>query len=499
MLVVRHAAFVLLLTVLLSLTFALSGFARAGTAPTEHPDLERDGHGSGVVVHGGDPAGSRTGAPLDVNSFGVQMYRDTRQTSTYNSFALQSSAGTVRVDYGWPSTAPENTDWTNIDKYFGIAVEEHGGLNVITTMCCVPSWAAPHTEGPLYDDQYPALAQFMAQVVERYDGDGIDDAPGSPVITYWELYNEPDRGHPTDTSRRWGHNGDLYAMMLQTVYPAIKAANPDAQVVMGGLAYDWFEDQGGPFVRTFIDDVLAAGGCAYFDVMNFHSFPFYASRWTDNRGAGVYEKTSAIRAKLAEYDCNRPIIITESGWHSDEPPWNPSSYEEQARYVPQLFTHAFAADVDMLVWWMLYDPPGNYWDNGLVTGDTPPQPKPSFQAYQVVQATLLGTSFSKRYTPEELQHDRMELYQFEDAVRQRTTYIAWLNPVESPDATTLSFSADTVTVQTLYGETTTVTDVSDGTQDGHTTVPITAQPTYVFIDYTEPLQLSEVYVPVALR
>ena len=68
-----------------------------------------------------------------------------------------------------------------------------------------------------------------------------------------------------------GKSGAKYAEMLQAIYPAVKAANPNAQVLMGGIAFDYFEDQGGTFVRSFINEVLQAGGGDYFDIMNFHS------------------------------------------------------------------------------------------------------------------------------------------------------------------------------------------------------------------------------------
>ncbi len=42
-----------------------------------------------------------------------------------------------------------------------------------------------------------------------------------------------------------------------TISPAIHAADPQAKVLIGGLAYDAFEP-GGPFVRSFLGDTLAA-------------------------------------------------------------------------------------------------------------------------------------------------------------------------------------------------------------------------------------------------
>ena len=33
------------------------------------------------------------------------------------------------------------------------------------------------------------------------------------------------------------------------------------------------------YVRSFLPDVLAAGGGAYFDVLNFHVYPAFAPNW----------------------------------------------------------------------------------------------------------------------------------------------------------------------------------------------------------------------------
>ena len=82
---------------------------------------------------------------------------------------------------------------------------------------------------------------------------------------------------------------------------AIKDANPNAQVLLGGLAYDWFTDDPenpGPFVRSFLDDVLKNDGGQYFDIMNIHAYPAFAKEWTDTGGPGLREKVEFVRNKL---------------------------------------------------------------------------------------------------------------------------------------------------------------------------------------------------------
>ena len=82
------------------------------------------------------------------------------------------------------------------------------------------------------------------------------------------------------------------------------------------MSYDWFEDQGGPFVREFLDDVLAAGGGDYFDVMNIHLYPAFSTNWA-TQGPGLLQKMEYVRAKMLSYSVDKPVIVTEMGWFSN--------------------------------------------------------------------------------------------------------------------------------------------------------------------------------------
>ena len=213
------------------------------------------------------------------------------------------------------------------------------------------------------------FAEFMAAVVERYDGDGEDDAPGSPVVNYWEIYNEPDGGDPIRARYGvgyWGPYGADYAQMLCVVYPAVKAANPNARIVLGGLAYDWFQEDGGPFVRAFLDDVLTAGGGHCLDALAFHYYPPFEPVWAPY-GPGLSGKANYLRSKLNAYGLtNLPLLVTETGHHSNaEPSW-PSTPEIQAGYVIKLFTQAIASDIPAMIWFSWTDLPDYWLASGLL-------------------------------------------------------------------------------------------------------------------------------------
>lgn len=424
--------------------------------------------------------------------FGVQMYNDSRPTSRFYPSLMDSGATWLRIAVNWASVEPTNTApsgylWQYADQPLS-ATERPGGsgVRVIATIETAPTWARYDSfkpDGPLNSAGLNGLKEFVGALVERYDGDGYMDAPGSPVIDYWEFYNEPDR-RLDSTDGRWGQHPAEYAAMLKAIYPVVKSHNPDAKVVFGGIAYDFFIDQGGPFVRSFLDDVLRNGAGNYFDVFNFHTYPAFAVNWlppgTDNRGPGLYEKTIHLRQKLTSYGLDKPIIITEAGWQSNNTPGLSGSEEIQSRYVVQLFVQSLAADLDMMIWWMLYDPGEGTGEYGLVTRDTVPYRKQSFTAYQTIVNMLTDKQFVRVVPPAETNRSNMEAYQFRDPATGRALYVAWLNPVASKDTATLSIAAEEARTIDVFGARGPVlNDAADAADDGRVHVSVGGQPVYI--------------------
>lgn len=422
--------------------------------------------------------------------FGIQMYNDTRPDSKYYSGLMESGATWLRVAIHWGLVEPNNVPvsefgWIYADRVFAAAAPGAGGLRVIGTIETAPAWAVEDPskpDGPIKAANLPDFVEFVGAIVERYDGDGLEDALGSPVVNYWEFYNEPDR-RLNVTDGRWGLHATEYAQMLAAVYPVVKSHNPNAQVVFGGLAYDWFVEDNGPFIRTFLDDVLAAGGGNYFDVFNFHGYPSFAYKWVPggaaDGGPGLLEKAQYLHEKLLSYGLDKPFFVTEAGWHSNSPPNAPGSEEIQARYVTQLFVQSLAGDIDVMIWWMLYDPGGG-WDNGLMTLDDPPRPKLSFTAYQTIVNQLTGREFVRVLSDAETGSTALEAYEFNDPVNGTTLYVAWLNPVDTTATTTLALPAEEARTITLYGVSgATVTDAADGSDDGLVHVSVSGQPGYI--------------------
>jgi hypothetical protein len=434
--------------------------------------------------------GRNTNPPPSI--FGVQTYGSSTPSATYTPFLIETGASWVRTEVAWASVEPINTDpanfnWSAIDTALAIALR--GSPRLIVTIEVVPSWAAEVHRGPIYPHMLPEFAQFVGAFVERYDGDGLDDAPGSPVVRYWEFFNEPDVSS-TLFFGGWGEYGAEYAEMLSYVYPAVKKASSQAHVVFGGIAYDWWADTGGPFVESFLDDALAAGAGAYFDIMNFHFYPGFWRRWTDDASSGLSEKARAIRSKLENYQVDKPMIITEAGWHSSNEPLSPSSPEDQARYVVELFVESMASDIDIMIWWMLFDPGEGYYANGLITNSSPPVIKPAFVAYKELVTRFRQAEFVRQLETREPVFNpdgsvqSMDAYEFRDPVNRRTIYVAWMNPVNGTTAWQLRLPAAQATRYNIYNtESIPLSDAADGVSDGFITVVVGSHPVFVEVQW----------------
>jgi hypothetical protein len=450
--------------------------------------------GASSATYAAPDAQERVQLPLVVNPacfgmrpqtpFAVQIYGDSGSRSRYFTPLLESGASWVRVQLNWSSVEPTNQNppqynWASADRV--VAAAKDGCINVILTHSVNPDWAATEIVGPIDKVSLERFVQYFSAVVERYNGDGVNDAPGSPIVNNFEFYNEPDSGISA-FGEAWGFHGDKYADLLKAVYPAVKATNPNAVVIFGGIAYDGFTENGGAFVRHFLDDVLDAGGGPFFDVMNFHQYPIFAGSWTSGNGPGLIEKAAAVRQILANHGLTKPLIITETSWWNNSPPNAPASNDEiQSRYVVALFVQGLAADIGLNTWWPLADiGPSYQYNTGLVTADNPPVRKPALNVFALMTRELAAVQFVRTLPAAETGNPDLEVHQFNDLAAGQTLYVAWLNPVSNTGlpAAPLQLGATVVEVKDMYGAVSSVNDGADGASDGRVTVPVD-RPVYI--------------------
>ncbi|HID76037.1 MAG TPA: hypothetical protein EYP56_08580 [Planctomycetaceae bacterium] len=184
--------------------------------------------------------------------------------------------------------------------------------------------------------------KYVAAVVERYDGDGIDDAPGSPVVRYWQVENEPNLGFPP-------RSPESYAELLQMTYRAAKRASPRCRIVIGGVG-GWVGR--GPNsslhgFRRFYLPVLKRLDGAGFDIFDYH---WYGNASGEYRGYGEVHRQ--VRAALDEHGFSHaPIWITEMGSFSRHPRHNPpQSEQQQAADLLRRYVYPLSWGVQKIFW-----------------------------------------------------------------------------------------------------------------------------------------------------
>jgi hypothetical protein len=425
------------------------------------------------------------GAPPPL--FGVQMYGAVTYTTGLTE-AAAAGVRWIRAPIAWASAepadcTPDQYNWAAIDAQVRALTDE--GIEPLVTLGGNPPWAATYPMGPVTD--VADLQEFVGALVERFDGDGYEDAPGSPVVRYWEMYNEPDNTDEWHAAHGgygyWGNEGRVYAAMLDAIYPIVKAASPKAQVVFGGVAHDHFVYEGGIFDPDFIDDVLSncAGPC--FDVMNFHYFPFYRSRW-EAYGRDVIGKTRYLRFKLANYSFDRPLMCTEIGWPSATV-WGSEAL--QSRYVAAAYARGMAAGLVLQNWFALRDIDSSL--PGLL--DSHLQPRPAYYAFQTLTAQLGQARYVRPLTGDETGGGNIEGYVFDTpgADRWERLDVVWCDcpeyqhtpPADCPPGTsqTMAFPVSAIRIVDLYGNETVRVDADDGVIDGRVVLEVRPDPVYV--------------------
>ncbi len=254
----------------------------------------------------------------------------------------------------------------------------------------------------------------------------------------------------------------------------------------------------GLFERDFLKNVLDAGAGDYFDVMNFHYYPFEHNRiaWvTDTNASGLREKFDNVKAELVAHGLNNmPYMITELGWHSNVNEKYPSTPEYQARRVPELLSQAMSIGSQVTIWWTFYDERQDFaYQTGLTTADDNPNAKLSYTAYQEALRRL-GNSEYIGVTVEPTAQNDLEAYQFRDKSTNKTFYVAWLNPVVPFDKAAeltydnsvtqnLSIPGSNATLFAKEGtQLQTVNDGDDGASDNTITVTVGRSPIYIVIN-----------------
>jgi hypothetical protein len=289
------------------------------------------------------------------------------------------------------------------------------GLVPIVNVRYTPGWAQMYQAyscGPIAIDKLGAFASFMHDLVARYSV-----APYN--VKYWEIWNEPDVDHalvPPDCP--WGCWGDVsdyyygggqYGNMLEKIYPAIKAADPQAQVMVGGLllacdpASSGCKDGAEQHAR-FLEGILHAGGGASFDGVSFHGYDYYGgglgrysngnwqTAWNTTGPVGI-AKAHFLEGVLSAHGVTGKFLInTETAVLCPSCTSDADFEATKAYYLAQTFAAAIAEGWRANLWYSALG-----WRNsGLLNPDL--SPRPAYEAYRASRSELQDARLLREIT-----------------------------------------------------------------------------------------------------
>lgn len=327
-------------------------------------------------------------------------------------------AGFIWSDIEPVLTSPRTYNWEVIDNA-ALQQASELGFSIIAVIRSTPSWAQKYPGvycGPVKQDNFDEFAGFVQELVTRYSAPPYN-------IKYWELGNEPDVDRslvmPDSPFGCWGENlllpngqsnpgwdgyygGRYYAKMLQQVYPAIKAADPNAKVLNGGLLLSC-DFMFPPTPETdctpskFFWGILLENRAAYIDIVSYHGYTYFYQnkiyeddyQW-GHRGGAVMGKADFLRDWMGNYGVSKPLLLSETSmvcphWSDcTQNPGSPEFFDAQADFVIWAYIRTWASNFAGTVWYTIEGP--GWADCGLM--DIGQVPRPAYYAYQYMTNKL---------------------------------------------------------------------------------------------------------------
>jgi hypothetical protein len=339
---------------------------------------------------------------------GLTQMAATNMTWTRRNAVEWSSVESTKGTYNWSAIASLESELKNASQ---------NGFQVILIVRGTPSWAqktAGSSCGPIRSTELATFGNFMQALVARYSVHPYN-------VKYWEMWNEQDIAVKlnSDVYGCWGdstdayYGGGYYAEMLKATYPKIKAADSQAQVLLGGLLLDC-DPRAGMGCETighdtkppkFLEGILRNNGGAYFDGISFHAYDYYykasghygsggwESAW-NTTGPALIKKVEFIQSVLAARGVSGKYLInTESALVCDACISGESAFEtNKAYYMAQNYAAAISLGLRANLW---YSAMG--WRNSnLLNADL--SPLPAYTAFQFARSELREATFVQNIT-----------------------------------------------------------------------------------------------------
>ena len=246
--------------------------------------------------------------------YGMNVWLPTADMDRTLDLMTGAGFGWARQWISWESIEPTqgSYSWDTLDKV--VAAAERKNVKLLLILLRAPAWAAP--KGGIPQDKQ-LYARFVGTVAARYKG----------RVGAYEIWNEQNLAGETGGTVNVGE----YAELLKAAFPAIKAADPNAVVVYGGLT-----PTGENNPALAVDDAIYLKQSyaynngeikKYFDVLGVHATgtlnppenffpenPGPGPGYFDNRSF-YFRRAEDLRKVIEDAgDGQKQVWITEFGW-----------------------------------------------------------------------------------------------------------------------------------------------------------------------------------------
>lgn len=306
---------------------------------------------------------------------------------TIVDLAVEAGFDTIVQVLPWRDVNPEpgQFEWAAADALVQ-TVRQHG-LNLVLRLDMPPAWAAQTDPAGLPFD-LAAYADFVTAVAHRYKGQ----------ILGYIIWNEP------NLAAEWSRSGgDLeahwasfsgwvadpadYVGVLGVAFHRIRAADPQALVVGGGLAPTNEISPRAVDDRIFLEQLFAAGMDHCLDVLAVHAYGFGLSPDVEtavhnNLNLGRIEQVHEI---MQAANVTKPVWITELGYTVADGNQPAVSEAQQADYLLAARARAVVEwpwVTLFTVWNLVYGRSPNDEMSGYSLVNSDLTPRPAFLAWQ---------------------------------------------------------------------------------------------------------------------
>ncbi len=378
----------------------------------------------GAIIPKANAAEDSPEITLPVTPFGTEMlhidlatgFDKVQQTQTKWLRGIQviwSQAEVTQGQYNWTQVQSLVTE---------LRTAMINGMEPIVVIRSAPTWAQRENTscGPIQQVKFGAFGDFMYTLLTSSPLAGITDSLGNPLkVKYWEIWNEPDISWKAAAKDQfwggcWGDDSDTYygggyfASMLKVVYPRIKDADPNAQVILGGLLLecDWRNPPLGKDCSSsrFLEGVLKNNGAPYFDGVAFHAVDYYNGveskysnpNWkTDNNNGPVLQvKAAFIKDLLGSYNVTGKYLLNTENAIVCDTCANDNVFEAtKAYYVAETYASALWRGLAGNIW---YDWSGTWKrNNGIIKLDGT-TPLPAYNAYKFASTKFYAQTVTRK-------------------------------------------------------------------------------------------------------